>query len=382
MSICSCFFFIDACGSEVVANQPAWDDFADNQKALRSVFGYSSACVPSILSGTYPEDHLHWSYFTHGHSAPLRSPWWMKCIPSSLRDRGRVRAKLSPYVKRHNNIHGYFQLYQMPLDVMHHYGHCEPNDIFTPGGLNQGRTIIDELHHSGVTHWVSDWHKDEATNWQHMKKAACLSDNSFLFMYAASLDGWLHDHTREHPDLGKQLEAIRRNIDTVLDKAKAHHDEVRFYVFSDHGMCTSTNVVNPFIPLDPLPLRMHEDYHCIIDSTMVRCWFNDDKQEEIVSDALSSIPSLKKIDRNYLIKERCNFPDNRFGNAFWLADPHTLLAPSHMGKKPLAAMHGYDCDHVDSNASFSSNIMDAQPDTIVDLHALMINDLELLKQAN
>ena len=90
MARCHLFFFIDACGAEVVRPFPSFTDLAPRWKAARSVFGYSSACVPSILSGLYPEQHLHWSFFTHRANHGLRVPRWLRLIPSALRERGRV----------------------------------------------------------------------------------------------------------------------------------------------------------------------------------------------------------------------------------------------------------------------------------------------------
>ena len=75
MSVCHCFFFIDAMGAAVTRDQAVIRDLADHWKPLTSVFGYSSACVPSIMSGRWPEEHNHWSYFTHGGANPaLRIP--------------------------------------------------------------------------------------------------------------------------------------------------------------------------------------------------------------------------------------------------------------------------------------------------------------------
>ena len=132
MSVLRCFFFIDAMGTEVIRNRPEITEVAPHVSSLRSVLGYSSACVPSILSGRLPQDHLHWSYFTHGSFIkPLKVPWWIQAMPAGLRDRGRVRRHLSAAVGRRNDIKGYFQMYMMPIDQIEKYGHCNLK-IFLP----------------------------------------------------------------------------------------------------------------------------------------------------------------------------------------------------------------------------------------------------------
>jgi len=371
VSTCTIFFFIDAMGAAVVRDRPVIADLAP-VRALRSVLGYSSACVPSILSGRFPEQHQHWSYFTYrGPGTGLKVPGWLQWLPSGLRDRGRVRHQLSKLVGRANGIHGYFQMYLMPIDELHQYGHCEPRDIFTPGGMNTGGNIADVLQQRGTMAWKVDWKRPLAENWAAMRRAAADPACTFLLMYDGALDAWLHDHTRHSPDLDARLRPIRTDIDAVLAIARAHHDQVNFHIFSDHGMCTVRRHVDLFPRFARSGLRMHHDYHCVIDSTMVRLWFRDPATRATVLDVLSGVDGLRHLDRDFMAKERCAFPDNRFGDEFFLADPGVLLVPSHLGKKPLAGMHGYSVDHEDSDASYLTNDPTAQPRCIVDLYGLM-----------
>src|SRR5712671_2804801 len=51
------FVFIDACGWEIIKDSPFASALAPERKRLASVFGYSSACVPSIVSGSWPVEH-------------------------------------------------------------------------------------------------------------------------------------------------------------------------------------------------------------------------------------------------------------------------------------------------------------------------------------
>lgn len=372
MSRLHLFFFIDACGAEVVRPYPSFTDLAPRWKPLRSVFGYSSACVPSILAGSYPQDHLHWSFFTRAEPGKgLKIPWWIRAIPAPLRDRGRVRGRLSRHVAAANGITGYFQLYQMPLEHIHRYGHCEPRDIFAPGGLNRGTTFIDAMAASPIRWWVADWHRSEAENWSAMEKAAADPGNGVLFMYAASLDAWLHDHTRQHASLEGELRQIRAQIERVIAAGRAHHDEVLFSVFSDHGMCTVTRHLNVFPVLEATGLRMHEDYQCVIDATMVRVWCDDPAKRARIRDALSTCRQLRLLDADWLAREHCAFPDDRFGQDIWLADPEVLLVPGHLGTQPLAAMHGYDPAHPDTDAVLLTNDPHADADDIVGVNALI-----------
>ena len=54
------FIMVDACGWEIIKDRPFLRNVAPNRKRLDSVFGYSSTCVPSILSGRWPDEHYNW----------------------------------------------------------------------------------------------------------------------------------------------------------------------------------------------------------------------------------------------------------------------------------------------------------------------------------
>src|SRR5207244_2229095 len=86
------FVFIDACGWEIIKRDPFMGEAAPHRRQLRSVFGYSSACIPSILSGRYPNEHRNWSYFVYDppHS-PFKSLKWLQVLPNALTGRRRVR---------------------------------------------------------------------------------------------------------------------------------------------------------------------------------------------------------------------------------------------------------------------------------------------------
>ena len=90
------FVFIDACGWEIIKNDPFAKTVAPNRKKLGSVFGYSSTCVPSILSGRWPVEHRNWSYFVYD---PKNSPFKMlkvlRWLPNKITSRRIFRHWLS-----------------------------------------------------------------------------------------------------------------------------------------------------------------------------------------------------------------------------------------------------------------------------------------------
>ena len=81
---------------------------------------------------------------------------------------------------------------------------------------------------------------------------------------------------------------------------------------------------------------------------------------------------------------RAFFPDRYFGETIFLVDEGTLIVPSHMGERPIRAMHGYHPDAKHSYAALLTNQASIPGDiaAIPDIFRLMIRDAELAKERN
>jgi hypothetical protein len=135
--------FIDALGWEVLRDRRFLEEELPFRSKLRSVLGFSSACVPSILTGNQPRDHGHWSFFYHTREhSPFRPLRLLRWLPKGMTDRGRVRNWISKVVKRVYGFQGYFQLYNMPFKLIDRFDYCEKRDLFRPGGMNKGKSIF------------------------------------------------------------------------------------------------------------------------------------------------------------------------------------------------------------------------------------------------
>jgi hypothetical protein len=54
------------------------------------------------------------------------------------------------------------------------------------------------------------------------------------------------------------------------------------------------------------------------------------------------------------------FPDRYFGELIFLVEEGVLIVPSHMGERPIRAMHGYHPDAPHSYASMLTSYSDAR----------------------
>lgn len=366
--------FVDACGWDVVARRPWFLDEMRHRQSVKSIFGFSSACVPSILTGRMPQDNDHWSCFYYSPStSPFRPLRLLQYLPSALVDRGRIRRYLSKAIASAYGYTGYFQIYNLPFDALSLFDYAEKKDIFKPGGINRGTSIFDDLERMKLSHHVSNWRRTEERNFASLRAAVQDSQVRFAFLYTGKLDAIMHDHTRDSKLVDAHLRWYESRVRELMRDAADRYDEVRFAMFSDHGMATVRRVVDLSPRIEGLGLRHGTDYAAVFDSTMLRFWFLKPHAGERIRNALRDGRDGTWLDHGTLARLGAFWPDRRFGDAIYALEPGVLMNPSHMGKVPMAGMHGYRPDHPDSDSALVANFAPTRPiERIPDYYRLML----------
>ena len=384
-SILPLFIFIDACGWEIIKNDPFCDTMAPNRRRLESVFGYSSACVPSILSGSWPDEHRNWCYFVYDpkHS-PFRFLKPLQWLPKAITSRRIVRRWLSKLVKVQLKFRGYFDLYNIPFKHISLFDFTEKKSPLRPSGMNRGANISDFLEVSDIAHHVSDPTHNETENFDAVLADVKAGRIDFAFVYWPDLDGLLHREGNQSPEISPKLRGYEARIRRLLDAAQEQYDEVRLYVFSDHGMANCDTLLDLKARIEPLPLQFGRDYAVVYDSTMARFWFFNDRARRLVTEVLRSIPGGAIVPDAELKRLHCLFPDRYFGELIFLAREGVLIVPSHMGERPIRAMHGYHPDEKHSYAALLTNQPEIPDDVtaIPHIYRLMVRDALLARERN
>ena len=371
------FVFVDACGWEIIKGTSFVRDLAPNRKRLTSVFGYSSACVPSILSGRWPDEHRNWSYFVY---APDRSPFRflrpLRWLPRPLTSRRIFRRWLSKIVKRRMRFQGYFDLYNVPFEHISLYDFTEKRSPLEPGGMNRGPNIFDYLEREKISYHVSKPQRSEEANLNALVSDIRAESIDFAFLYWPGLDGLLHQVGNDSPQIIPKLQAYERWIRSLCSVASEHYEEVRLYIFSDHGMANCDELLDLKARVEALPVKMPEDYAVVYDSTMARFWFKNQRAQESVTDLLCKIPQGRIVPDRELKALRTFFPDREFGELIFLVKEGVLIVPSHMGERPIRAMHGYHPDDPQSYAALCTNQASISDEiaAIPDMFQLMLED--------
>jgi len=369
------FVFVDACGWEIIKDDCFVTDLAPHRRRLRSVFGYSSACIPSILSGQLPVEHRNWCYFVHDpKNSPFRPLRWLRWFPSAITGRRRVRRWLSKYVKMRLRFRGYFDLYNMPFRDIHRFDFTEKKNPLQPGGMNRGTNIFDHLQESGIPYHVSVPARGEQGNLEALLQDISLEKIDFAFLYWPDLDGLLHRVGNQSPEVALKLRSYEKSLARLTAIARGHYTDVRLYIFSDHGMANCDRRLDLRSRIQSLDLKEGVDYAVVYDSTMARFWFFNERARGIITVYLKNVPQGKILSDVELEQLGTLFPDRYFGELIFLVAEGVLIVPSHMGERPIRAMHGYHPDAPHSYAALLSNrdSIPADVTAIPDIFKLML----------
>jgi hypothetical protein len=136
--------------------------------------------------------------------------------------------------------------------------------------------------------------------------------------------------------------------------------------------------------IEALPLRFGVDYAAVYDSTMARFWFFNPEAREFITYCLKQIPQGRILPDEELDQLHCLFHDRHFGEIIFLMKEGVLIVPSHMGERPIRAMHGYHPDDKHSYAALLTNQAEIPDDitAIPDIYKLMTRDAKLAHDCN
>ncbi len=378
------FIMIDAAGWEILRHRPFLAQLAPQRHRLESVFGYSSACVPSIVSGRWPDEHRHWCYFINApESSPFRGLRWLRWLPKAFTGRRIVRRWMTKFVKRQLGFQGYFDLYNIPFAHIHRFDFTEKRSPLAPGGMNAGQNIFDQLTEHGVPYFVNDPTRPETESRDALLARVAAADIDFAFVYWAGLDGLMHAVGNDSPRVGEQLAMYEQWISDAVAAARERYDEVQLFVFSDHGMANCDETLDLQAALAGLPLEFGRDYTAVYDSTMARFWFHTPGAREAITAELARVPQGRILSEAELTVLRTP-TDGTWGELMFLVREGVLIVPSHMGERPLRAMHGYHPNDPQSAATLLTNqpSLCAEVTAIPHLHRLMIHHALAAQHAN
>jgi len=370
------FVLIDALGWVFVEDRDFLSDVLPYRRPVRTVLGYSSGAIPTILTGRSPAEHGHWNLFYYD---PARSPFgWLKrlaFVPDRLLNHRVTRRLLKELGRRMLGLGPLFEVCVSPR-LLPWFNWIEKRNIYDPGGIAGGPSIFDELARQGVPHRVYSYHR--FTDAQILRQAdqdLQQGHAGFFFLYLSEMDRFLHGHCDPDAELDRQLDWYADRLRAVFESARAVDPGASFTVLSDHGMTPVRQTYPLVAEIERLSLTMPADYLAVYDSTMARFWFFSSRGRRAITERLASIPCGRILGDDELRDLGILFPDRRYGELVFLLEPGWLIGGSDFnghGWTP-AGMHGYHPDDAFSDAIFLSNRPPTtEVRTIADVYPLML----------
>jgi len=353
---------IDALGWEIAEHFDFARLLLPRRRALGTVLGYSSAAIPSLLSGALPSQHRSWAMWRRANG---RSPFgflkFLPPLPHALEWRTRRLARR--IADRRGLIRGYYDLYDIPVGVLPHFDVAQSQDPYEPGGL-RCETVFDRFVKDGTAYRMWNYRTAESDNMTALVE--CLGgEASVLFLYTAELDALMHRVGTRDPKVGERLARYQRFLERVVDRAGRGGIDVRLVVLSDHGMTDVSAEVDVWGELNRRGYTLGRDYLAFFDSTMVRIWGSDRVAREAAS-ILDQHGAGRLLGEDELRERGCYFDDHAYGDRVLLLNPGVMVVPSFMGRERIKAMHGYDPDDRHSTGVFLTNEPNTElPDSIL-----------------
>src|SRR6266851_1390988 len=311
------FVLIDALGWRFVEGRDFLIDLLPYRGPLRTVLGFSSGAIPTILTGMPPAVTGHWNLFYYD----------------------------------------------------------EKKNIYDAGGIAGSSSIFDQLKRKGIPYRVYSYHHlsdaeilGQAVNDIQSREA------SFFFLYLSEMDMFLHMHCKEPENIEKRLQWYDASLRRVFEAARQIDPDASITVISDHGMTPVEHRYDLVRGIDDLGLKVAADYLAVYDSTMARFWFFNDRAKQAIRRHLENLPCGRIVPDQELWQLGVFFSDRRFGELIFLLHPGWLLSKSDFNGKGWMpnGMHGYHPEDSYSDAIFLSSTEPPVPvQTIADVYACM-----------
>jgi hypothetical protein len=363
-------FLIDALGWEVADRFDFCKELLPERTSLGTVLGYSSAAIPSLLSGCPPSEHGEWSmYRLAGDGARFRHFRFLPKLPHALE--WRTRRLIRKISDLRGVTAGYYDLYDIPLHLLGYFDLAAYKDSYLPGGLSR-ETIFDRLEEIGI--WYKLWYyrTTEAENMDGLLSAIG-GDFDLLFLYTPDLDALMHRVGIFDKAVKTKLEVYERFIEKVMTLGDKAGREVCVHVISDHGMTDVHTEVDIWGEMERRRYHLGKDYLAFYDSTMARLWC-DDRVRAAAAEILETAEAGRELDDKELATYGCLFPDHSYGKTIFLANPGVMIVPSFMGREKVAAMHGYDPEDKYSKGCFLTNDRTGPlPSSILDFKSYLLS---------
>lgn len=352
------FVLIDALGWKYLEGREFLSDLLPYRRPLRTVLGFSSGAIPSILTGELPSKHGHWNLFYYD---PQNSPFsWLRYfrfLPEPILNSRVARKLVKELGRRILRMGPLFDCCVSPR-LMPYFNWVERRNIYNRGGITGAPSIFDQLAQLEIPHRVYTYH--EATDAEILDRAERdirAGKTKFFFVYLSEMDMFLHMNCNEPKKIEERLKWYENELRRLFQAARERDPHANMAITSDHGMTPIRKQYDLLGKVVNLRLRVPEDYLVVYDSTMARFWFFSDEAREAITSALHKLPCGRILPDQELRDLGVLFSDRRYGEVIFLLHAGWIISRSDFngpGWMP-SGMHGYDPADAYSDAIYLSD---------------------------
>lgn len=375
------FVLIDALGWRFLENRDFLPDMLPYRRALRTILGFSSGAIPTILTGLPPSRTGHWNLFYYDRAgSPFRWVRHARFLRQSVLDHRISRRVLREIGRKFLGLGPLFECCVRP-SLLQYFNWVEKKNIYGRNGIPGSQSIFDLLTAKGVSHRIYSYHHlRDSQIFDRAMHDLRASQPDFLFLYLSELDSALHADPCGYEQAQSKLAWYREQLRILFAAARRIDPQISLTVFSDHGMAPITDRFDLVSVMERCGFSMPADYLAVYDSTMARFWFFGEQARFEISNVLRTLPCGWILTDSELDGLGVLFPDRRYGEIIFLLNPGWLISQSDfngVGWDPRG-MHGYHPDDPYSDAVFLTNEPPSfEVRSIVDVYRCMeeaIND--------
>ncbi|PIQ89475.1 MAG: hypothetical protein COV72_02920 [Candidatus Omnitrophica bacterium CG11_big_fil_rev_8_21_14_0_20_42_13] len=368
------FILIDALGWEYIKDRPFLDKIARTKMPVKSILGFSSGVIPSILTGKYPKEHKHWSLYYY---SPETSPFgWTKIInwiPKKMLNSRASRKIIEEISKRLMGYSGYFETYLIPVEQLHLFDICERRNIYKPAGIKGAKSIFDKLNEAKIDYKCFTYPVKDEEIFSKAKESIKKPESSTYFLYLSESDALLHRACKDDRKVKEMLDSYEKRILEICDTANRSFNAVNLFIFSDHGMASIDNSFELKKDIETIDFKTPDDYIAFYDSTMARFWFFNNAAKIKITEKLKSKNYGRILSAEEIREFNIDFKNNMYGELIFLMNTGSVINPSFMGSKIPQGMHGFDVGDKAMNACLISNKeIDTPINDVKDFYNLML----------
>ncbi len=350
------FILIDALGWNYIKDRPFLSQIAVTKRRVKSILGFSSGVIPSILTGKYPREHKHWSlYFYSPETSPFKWIRKLLWVPKNILNTRLSRKIIEETSKRIMKYKGYFETYLIPVEHLHLFDICENKNIYKPKGVRGAESIFDILKDKGIDYKCFTYPLKDREIFTKAKMSFKNTDSKFYFLYLSESDRILHSSCKDKVKVEEMIDSYEKEIKTLYETAKTQFEHVNLYVFSDHGMACVDKSFNLKKEIEVLGFKMPKDYAVFYDATMARFWFFNPEAKKFILEMLKSKNCGRILTSDELKNLGIDFEDSMYGETIFLMNSGSVIIPSFMGNKTPQGMHGFTVDDDSMDAVLISN---------------------------